>query len=120
MSDSGDFRELAKTYASLHHEITQASKAMRELKKEKDGIGEHILRFMKEHMLDECQLPDGAKIMRKVSKRTAVLKKELILEELKTLTGGDEARASNHLNNIMSKREVVEKDVISCNLPKAT
>ena len=113
MANTGDdFRELAKTYAALHDEIAQASKAMKELKKQKDGIGEHILRFMKEHVLDECQLPDGSKIVRKTSKRTGALKKELIMEELVALTG-DEARATSALNNIMSKREVIEKDVIS-------
>ena len=117
-SHAEDFRELARTYAALHFEITNASKSMRDLKKQKDGIGEHILRIMKENTLDECVLPDGAKITRKISKRTGTLKKELILAELVNLTG-DEAKAANHLNNILSKREIVEKDVIACNLPKA-
>ena len=114
MTETGaeEFRELAKTYAELHDEITKASKVLRELKKQKDGIGEHVLVFMKTNNLDECQLPDGSKINRKISRRTSVLKKELILEEFVKLVG-NEATATTHLNNILSKREVIEKDVIS-------
>jgi len=109
---SEQFRDLAKTYAALHDEITHASKSIRDLKKERDSIGGHILSFMKEHALDECQLPDGSRITRKTSKRTSPLKKESIIEELVKLVG-DEARATTHYNNILSRREVVERDVIT-------
>jgi hypothetical protein len=54
--------------------------------------------------------------LRKTSKRTSPLKKEYILEELQTIFGGDVAKAEASLQNIQSKREVVEKEVISLSL----
>lgn len=112
MVDAEEFKNAATAYVELHDEITRASKQMRELKKQKDAVGEIILAWMKNNAIDECDTPDG-KIVRKTSKRTEGLKKEMVMEELKKLTG-DEARASASLQNIFSMRSIVEKEIVSC------
>ena len=57
--------------------------------------------------------------MRKISKRSGTLKKEMILEEFKAILG-DDAKAESALQNLYSKREVVEKEVISLNMPRGS
>lgn len=106
-----DFKEAVRAYIELHDEITASSKQLRELKHQKDAIGDVILRWMRSNSVDECELPDG-KLVRKTSKRTQSLKKEFVFEELKKLTG-DEAKAEASLMNIFSMRAVVEKEVLS-------
>lgn len=108
---AGEFKEAVKAYIELHDEITASSKQLRELKQQKDAVGEIILKWMRSNSVDECELPDG-KLVRKTSKRTQTLKKEFVLEELKNLTG-DEARAEASMLNIFSRREVVEKEVLT-------
>lgn len=110
MSD-GDFKDAVKAYIDLHDEISKASKQMRELKKQKDAVGEVILRWMRDNSVDECELPDG-KLVRKTSKRTEGLKKEMVLEELKKIIG-DEAKAAASLENIISMRSIVEKEILT-------
>jgi len=112
MSMSGeDFKEVVSVYLELHDEITTSSKQLRDLKKQKDAVGEKILEFMRTREIDECDLPDG-KLIRKTSRRTEGLKKEMVLEELKKITG-DEARATASLQNIIGMRGVVEKEILS-------
>lgn len=108
---AGEFKEAVKAYIELHDEITASSKQLRELKQQKDAVGEIILKWMRTNSVDECELPDG-KLVRKTSKRTQTLKKEFVLEELKNLTG-DEARAEASMLNIFSRRAVVEKEVLT-------
>jgi hypothetical protein len=112
MVDAEEFKNAVSAYVELHDEITKASTHMRELKKQKDAVGEIILGWMKTNAVDECELPEG-KLVRKTSKRTEALKKEMVMEELKKLTG-DEARASASLQNIFSMRTIVEKEILSC------
>lgn len=106
-----DFKEAVKAYIELHDEITASSKQLRELKQQKDAVGDIILVWMRSNLIDECELPDG-KLVRKTSKRTQTLKKEFVFDELKKITG-DEARAEASLLNIFSMRAVVEKEVLS-------
>jgi hypothetical protein len=113
MSDTTDFKEAVTAYIEMHDEITRASKQLRELKAKKDAIGEIVLKHMKDRGIDECDSADG-KIVRKTSKRTEGLKQEMVFEELKSLAGGDEALASASLQNIINRRNVIEKEIISC------
>lgn len=116
MGDSDEFKDAVKAYIELHDEITRSTKQLRELKQQKDSVGEIILRWMRSNNVDECELPDG-KLMRKTSKRTEGLKKEMVLQELKKLTG-DEARATASLQNIFSMRTTVEKEILSRTVKK--
>lgn len=111
-----DFRTIASEYATISTEITRLNKASKDLKVQKDTIGDSLLEYLKTKEIDEVQLPTGGKIVRKTSKRTSPLKKEYIMEELQSIFGGDTAKAEASMQNIQSKREVVEKDVISLSL----
>ena len=112
MGDSEEFKNAVTAYVELHDEIAGASKQLRELKQQKEAVGQIILGWMKKNAVDECDLPEG-KLVRKTSTRTEGLKKEMVMEELKKLTG-DEARASASLQNIFGMRSICEKEVLSC------
>jgi hypothetical protein len=112
-SDDEKFREAVTLYVELNDEITQTMKELREVKKRKDALGNTILECMRTRDVDECQLPDGGRLVRKASKRTETLKKEHILDELKTTLGVDESKAEAVLNNIYSKRGLVIKETLS-------
>lgn len=105
------FRSAVKAYITLHDEISKSAKQMRELRKQKDKIGEIILEYMKERNVDQCDLSDG-KLMRKKSKRTEGLKKEYILNELIKLTGNPQT-AEAALNNMNSMRMIKETEILS-------
>jgi hypothetical protein len=105
------FKDAVKVYIQLHDEIAKSSKQLREIRKQKDAVGETILAWMRGNAVDECELPDG-KLVRKTSKRTETLKKEIVLDELKNVIG-DEAKAVACLQNIFSRRGVVEREVLS-------
>jgi hypothetical protein len=109
---SDDFKAAVEAYINLHDEIARSSKQMRELKKQKDKVGEVILQWMKTQDVDACELSDG-KLVRKVSKRTEGLKKEHVLSELVKLLHGDEAAATMSLNNIFSNRSIAEKEILT-------
>lgn len=114
MIDAEEFRSCVKTYVELHDEIASATKHLSELRKKKDAIGQLIVGFMKHHAIDECELQDGnGKLVRRESKRTEVLKKEHILQELMALTNNDSGRAQACLDNIYSKRGVELKDTLA-------
>jgi len=109
---SEDFKIVATEYAAMCKEIQRVNASVRDMKKKKDELAETILNLMKQRDLDECQLSTGEKIIRKTSKRTSTLKPEMIFDEFKSILN-DEAKATQALQNIQSKREVVEKEVIS-------
>lgn len=111
-----EFKQAVQAYIELHDEITKSSKHLRELRKQKDAVGDIILKWMRSHSVDECELPDG-KLVRKTSKRTETLKKDMVLVELKKLTG-DDARAIASLQNIFGMRSVVEKEILSRTIKK--
>jgi len=116
MSES-DFKSIASEFAAVAAQITNVNRQVKELKMQKDSMAEAILAYLKNHSIDEVNLPEGARIVRKVSKRTGTLKKEMILEELVERLG-DEAKANEALQNIYSKREVVEKEMISLSMSR--
>lgn len=107
-----DFKAIASQYATISQEITNANKEVKRLKDQKDQLGLSILSFMQSKQIDECVLPGGGKIVRKVSKRAGTLKPEIIFDELVAQLG-DEAKAQQALQNINSKRGTSEKEVIS-------
>ena len=109
MTDA-DFKDAVKAYVTLTDEIQKSSLKMRELRKQKDAVGETILEYMKRNAIDELQMQDG-KLVRKKAKRIEALKKEHILEELKSVV--DQARAEAIVSNIFSHRNVTEKDMLS-------
>lgn len=107
-----DLKAAVEAYIQLHDEISKSSKQLRELKKQMQGVGDVILKWMKSQEVDVCELSDG-KLVRKVAKRTETLKKEHVLNELRKLTRGDEAAATVSLNNIFASRAVAEKEVLT-------
>jgi hypothetical protein len=114
-----DFKTIASEFASLSQEITNINRQAKELKNQKEQMASAILAYLKTNSIDEVNLPEGARIVRKISKRSGTLKKEMILEEFKAILG-DEAKAEHHLQNLYSKREVVEKEVVSLNMPRGS
>lgn len=110
--DADDFRNCVKKYVDLHDELTTASKHLSELRKQKDAIGQLIVDFMKHKQIDECELQNGGKLVRRESRRTEALKKEHILQELVALTG-NETNAERCLETIYSKRGVEVKDTLT-------
>jgi hypothetical protein len=112
-----DFKTIASEFASLSQEITNINRQAKELKNQKEQMAAAILAYLKTNSIDEVNLPQGARIIRKISKRSGTLKKEMILEEFKSILG-DDAKAEHHLQNLYSKREVVEKEVVSLNMPR--
>lgn len=116
---SEDFKVIAKEYANISKEITNANKQVKILKDQKDQLSASILAFMQSKNVDECMLPGGGKIVRKVTKRTGTLKPQLIFDELvKEL--GDEAKAQQVLQTINSKRGITEKEIISLSQPRGS
>jgi hypothetical protein len=107
-----DFKEIAEQYAEVSKDITGLNKRVRDLKTQKDQIGESILAFMQSKNIDEAELPGIGKIVRKKSKRTETLKPELILATLTTALG-DEAKATQALQDMNSQRSITEKEVIT-------
>jgi hypothetical protein len=114
-----DFKNIAAEYAAVSKEITAVNRHVKDLKNQKDQMGAAILAYLKSNSIDEVNLPEGARIVRKISKRSGTLKKEMILEEFKAILG-DDAKAESALQNLYSKREVVEKEVISLNMPRGS
>lgn len=112
-----DFKTIASEFASLSQEITNINRHAKELKNQKEQMAAAILAYLKSNSIDEVNLPEGARIVRKISKRSGTLKKDMILDEFKSILG-DDARAEHHLQNLYSRREVVEKEVVSLNMPR--
>jgi Family of unknown function (DUF5760) len=109
-----NFKDAVALYLQLHEEITNASKQLRELRKQKETLGETILEWMKNNGIDECELCDGnGKLVRKTSRRAEGLKKEYILSELKRILLNDEIRAQQSLENMCSMRAICEKEVLT-------
>lgn len=112
-----DFRSIASEFANISKEITNINRHAKELKNQKEQMAAAILAYLKTNSIDEVNLPEGASIVRKVSKRSGSLKKEMILEEFKTQLG-DDAKAEQAVQNLYSRREVVEKEVVSLSMPR--
>lgn len=112
-----DFKTIASEFQAVSQEITNINRQAKELKNQKEQMAAAILAYLKSNAIDEVNLPEGARIVRKISKRSGTLKKEMILDEFKSILG-DDAKAEHHLQNLYSRREVVEKEVVSLNMPR--
>lgn len=105
-----DFKDAVKAYVTLHDELTESAKHLRDLKKRKADLGESILEFMKTREIDELQMHDG-KLVRRQAKRTESIKKDHILNELKSVMS-DPAQAETVYSNMCSKRSVEVRDAL--------
>lgn len=112
-----DFKTIANEYANISQEITNVNRHVKDLKTQKDQMASAILAYLKTNSIDQVCLPQGATIVRKVSKRNGTLKKEMILAEFKEQLG-DDAKAEHAVQNLYSRREVTEKEIISLNFPR--
>jgi len=102
----GTFKDGVRAYIELYDELLASGKALRDLRKKKDELGQAILKFMKDNRIDEFQVGDG-KLMRKNTKRTEALKKEYIINSLKAALGDDE-RVDAVLMQMNANRHVTE------------
>lgn len=105
-----EFRDAVKSYIDMHDRLAEASKQLRDIRKQKKELALVIVEYMRKNDIDGINVQDG-KLLRKQSKRMEPLKKEHILEEL-TKTVGD-AQAENILLNIISKRAVNHTDTLT-------
>ena len=111
--DADEFRSCVKAYVELHDEIATSAKHLSELRKKKDAIGDIIVGFIKTRGIDECELQQGGKLVRRESRRTEALKKDHIVAELMQLVNNDAARAQSALENIYNKRAVEVRDALT-------
>jgi hypothetical protein len=105
-----EFRQAVRSYVELHDEIAEASKKMRELRKQKNQLADAILQYMQKKDIDGCKLRDGGKLIRKQTKRLGGVNKEHIMDALRETL--DETKAADVLVNIFSKRPVDTKDTL--------
>lgn len=106
-----DFKSILNEYSDVNRELTALNSQVKEIRAAKKNIEETVVSFMKLNSIDEAQLPDGSKIIRKVSKRTSPMTKDLIIDVLKTKM--PEADAISLVQDIFSKRKVTETETIS-------
>jgi hypothetical protein len=83
------FKDAVRTYIELYDELVKSQKELKDLRKKKDELGSNILKFMRDHKIDEFQVGDG-KLMRKNTKKTEALKKEYIIQSLKAALGSED------------------------------
>jgi hypothetical protein len=110
------FKDAVRTFIELHDEITLCTKGLRDLKKKKQDLSDAILRFMKDNSIDEFQVPDG-KLSRKTSKRTEGVKKDHIINCLKSSLGSDE-QAEAILQMINAQRNTFETESLRRSVQK--
>lgn len=100
-----EFRDAVLSF----YEAQQTAKALRTRLAELKG---RLLDFMKSHDIDECQLPDSTKLVRKRSKKTEPLKKDHISSEIRKLVP-TAAAADEVLNNMLSRRATEDTETLS-------
>jgi len=106
-----DFKSILNEYSVINKDLAALNARSKEIRAAKKNIEETVVSFMKINSIDEAQMPDGSKIIRKVSKRTSPINKDLIIEVLKTKM--PEADAISLVQEIFSKRKVTETETIS-------
>lgn len=104
-----EFRDAVKSYIDMYDQLSEAGKALRDIRKKKNELAEVIVEYMRKNDIDGINIGDG-KLLRKQSKRLEPLKKEHIMEELTKEVG--DSKAENILLNIFSKRNVTNKDTL--------
>lgn len=111
------FKDAVRTYIELHDEILACQKGMKELRKKKQELSDAILEFMKKNRIDEFQVPDG-KLQRKTSKRTEGVKKDHIINCLKSSLGNEE-QAEAILQMINEQRNTFETESLRRTVQKS-
>lgn len=111
-----DFKSILSEYSDVNKELTALNSQVKEIRAAKKNIEDTVVSFMKLNSIDEAQLPDGSKIIRKVSKRTSPMTKDLIIDVLKSKMS--EADAISLVQEIFSKRKVTESETISLSKPR--
>lgn len=104
-----EFRDAVKAYIDMHDQLTEAGKALRDIRKKKTELANVIVEYMRKNDIDGINVGDG-KLLRKQSKRLEPLKKEHIMAELTKEVG--DTKAEDILVNIFSKRAVTNKDTL--------
>lgn len=102
------FKDAVRTYIEVYDELVTSGKALRDMRKKKDALGDSILAFMRAHKVDEVSLGDG-KLMRKNSTRTEALKKEYIIQGLKAALG-DDLRVDAVMTQMNANRNTTESE----------
>jgi hypothetical protein len=104
-----EFRDAVKAYIDMHDQLTDASRALRDIRKKKKELQQVIVEYMRKNEIDGINVKDG-KLLRKQSKRLEPLKKEHIMGELSKAIGTDQAESL--LVNIFSRRGVTNTDTL--------
>ena len=100
------FKDAVRTYIEIYDELMKVSKELREMRKKRDEMSAAILDFMRRHNIDEFQVADG-KLCRKPTKRTEGLKKEYIINCLKSALGSED-KVEAVFTQMNAHRNVVE------------
>ena len=112
-----DFAQCVKEFANQCDEISRAMVELRELRKQKEKLGDIVAKYMTDHGVDTVELDDSngrpnGKVEMKLSKRAKPVTKQHILRSFVTLTN-DESKASQAFETLYNQREVEEKMVVS-------
>lgn len=102
-----EFRDAVRSYIDMHDQLTEANKALKDIRKKKKELADVIVQYMRQNDIDGINVQDG-KLVRKEVKKLEPLKKEHILKELTKTVG--EAQAENLLVNIYGQRSVSSTD----------
>lgn len=100
------FKDAVRTYIEIYDELAKVTKDLRDMRKKRDELSRAILDFMRDNKIDEFQVADG-KLCRRSSKRTEGLKKEYIINCLKSALGSDD-KVEAVFTQMNAHRNVVE------------
>jgi hypothetical protein len=98
-------------------EFTEALAAQKGMRKRVADARAAILQYMREHNVDEVDLGDHGRLVRKRTTRTQALKKEHIEAELRHLVGST-AAVDDAVSNIFGRRKAGEAETLAL-VPKA-
>jgi len=112
MSDKQALIDTVKSWVTVDNQIRALSAKLRELRKEKKGKSEEMIKVMKTNDIDSFDLKDGQILYKMESKREALTQKKLLDILSKHPQLGEEQ--AKHLNQfIYDRRKVSEQAVIS-------
>eukprot|EP00976_Prorocentrum_cordatum_P105114 1194161-Prorocentrum_minimum.AAC.5 len=108
-----DFRTSVHEWLRIEEELSTIQKTLRERRKRKQVLSEFIATYMQQHEKEVCSVGDNNALVLSKRKSTLSLKKEHILEVLKTHFQDikDDTRDSI-VKEMYDKREVREKTTI--------
>lgn len=93
-------------------EFSETQASMGVMRKRASELKGEVLAYMRTHNIDECDLRDGSKLVRKKTKKTEALKKEHIAGELRKHLGSD-AAADEAVHNMMARRATGEGETLT-------